>query len=109
MSTVNFATAPDQRAESWVQELSNATGTNVSTYQENGVQIFVVQYDCATLPDIMYWAKILAEIADKRVYFTAEAIKINVSKETNLEALVQKFQAALLSQGGISEIGPAED
>ena len=109
MSTVNFATAPDQRAESWVQELSNATGTNVSTYQENGVQIFVVQYDCATLPDIMYWAKNLAIISGQSVEFSAEGILVQVSKETNLEALVQEFRAALLSRGSESEIGPAED
>ena len=77
--------------------------------QEGNLLPFHVRYDSATLPDIMYWAKILAEIADKRVYFTAEAIKINVSKETDLKALVQEFRAALLSHGSESEIGPAED
>jgi hypothetical protein len=77
--------------------------------QEGNSLAFRVLYDSATLPDIMYWAKILAKIADKRVYFTAEAIKINVSKETDLEALVEEFRQALLSQGRISEIGPAEN
>jgi hypothetical protein len=57
----------------------------------------------------MCWAKVLAEIADKWVYFRAEGIKVHVSKETDLEALVQEFQLALLSQGRISEIGSAED
>jgi hypothetical protein len=68
---------------------------------------FYVWYEYATLPDIMYWAKRLAELSDKTVCFTAERIEVRVSPKTDLEALLQLFQMALW-QGG-SEIGPAED